>query len=243
MTNDNRSGAIAIFVKTPGLSPIKTRLAETIGKSAAQDFYRLSVAATRAQVRKLVEYDPTLTPYWAIAELDALNHEMWSGCAQVAQGEGNLGQRLAHVYNEVLKQHSFVLLVGADAPHLPYANLISAAESLRQKDHPPDDVPSFVLGRCDDGGFYVIGGNISIPVSVWLEVPYSATDTADKMRDALCRFGAVAELPQSFDIDTEGDLKKLAQITFNEQTLLPEQLAVYRWAKYQIGSRAGALAE
>ena len=53
--------AIAIFVKTPGISPIKTRLAASIGQQKAEDFYRLSL---KSLVSTLKEID--ITPYWAV---------------------------------------------------------------------------------------------------------------------------------------------------------------------------------
>jgi glycosyltransferase A (GT-A) superfamily protein (DUF2064 family) len=51
--------ALAIFVKTPGLSPVKTRLAEGIGQARAEAFYRLAVDAV-AEVALATE--PKLTP-------------------------------------------------------------------------------------------------------------------------------------------------------------------------------------
>ena len=43
-----RGGSIAIFVKTPGLSPVKTRLAEGIGRDQAEAFHPASAAAVAA---------------------------------------------------------------------------------------------------------------------------------------------------------------------------------------------------
>ncbi len=45
------SAAIAIFVKTPGLSPVKTRLAATIGEEKAKEFYLLSLKAVEKTVK------------------------------------------------------------------------------------------------------------------------------------------------------------------------------------------------
>jgi glycosyltransferase A (GT-A) superfamily protein (DUF2064 family) len=42
------------------------------------------------------------------------------------QGEGGLGERMAHIYNTLLKQHDFVLLVGADIPQMTVAELRDA---------------------------------------------------------------------------------------------------------------------
>ena len=42
------AAALAIFVKTPGLSRIKTRLAAGVGDELAAEFYRLAVEAILA---------------------------------------------------------------------------------------------------------------------------------------------------------------------------------------------------
>ena len=41
-SSDLMSGAIAVFVKTPGLSPVKTRLAAKLGKATAEAFHLAS---------------------------------------------------------------------------------------------------------------------------------------------------------------------------------------------------------
>ena len=43
--------AVAIFVKTPGLSPLKTRLAKGIGSALATEFHRRAAAAVSAVAR------------------------------------------------------------------------------------------------------------------------------------------------------------------------------------------------
>jgi hypothetical protein len=43
---------IAIFVKTPGHSPLKTRLAAGIGIDAAREFHMLAAQAVAAVARK-----------------------------------------------------------------------------------------------------------------------------------------------------------------------------------------------
>lgn len=61
--------AIAIFVKTPGLSPVKTRLAATLGKMVVEAFH-LQAAHTVAAV--LSQLAPAARVYFAVAEAEAL---------------------------------------------------------------------------------------------------------------------------------------------------------------------------
>ena len=128
-------GAIAIFVKTPGLSPIKTRLGRIIGTSAAEEFYTLSVEATHEvsaeAMSRASSVSLDLNAYWAIAEPTGASHHMWHQFGNIFQGNGGLGERLYNVYSELLRKRDFVILIGADCPQMPWQYLIEAALFLR----------------------------------------------------------------------------------------------------------------
>jgi len=73
--NVNRKSmhGIAIFVKTPGLSPIKTRLAAHVGIERALEIYRASIDCVRASV-DLACSRVELSAYWAVAEPEGMAH-------------------------------------------------------------------------------------------------------------------------------------------------------------------------
>ena len=81
---------IAIFVKTPELSSVKTRLAATIGSEKAEQFYRLAVKAIEQTVATVCA-DKPIPPYWAIAEKQALDRPIWSGFTCLYGGSDDLG--------------------------------------------------------------------------------------------------------------------------------------------------------
>lgn len=217
------SGAVAIFVKTPGLSPVKTRLAQTIGRQAAEEFYCLSAAAVQAVVRRAAE-DGRIVPYWAVAEQEGVDHPLWERFDRIAQGSGGLGERLSRVYDELLRRHALVLLIGADAPQITAETLRSAADRLTDRSSEP-----FVLGRARDGGFYLFGGSEPIPSELWRRISYSESGTADELAARLRPLGEVWELPVLCDADDAGDLEQVLAELQNLPEPLPEQLAVVRW--------------
>ncbi|HCO24225.1 MAG TPA: hypothetical protein DIT97_14715, partial [Gimesia maris] len=49
----SKQGAIAVFVKTPGYSPLKTRLAQSVGTVQAEQFHILSAKAVAAVVQSV----------------------------------------------------------------------------------------------------------------------------------------------------------------------------------------------
>ena len=211
--------ALAIFVKTPGLSPIKTRLAATVGAADAIQFHTLACAATAAVAGSC----SVLTPYWAVAEAAPKARAAWTGFAQIGQGEGNLGERLDHVYAELQARHGRVLLIGADAPQLTPALLERALAALADRSHP------FVLGPAADGGFWLFGGRQPIPRSVWLGVHYSQSDTATQLRDALANSGAITTLTTLTDVDDALDLPAVLESMDALSDPLPAQRDLVNW--------------
>jgi len=237
------TGAIAIFVKTVGLSPIKTRLAKSIGQAAAETFHTLSAQAVAAVVRQASERT-ALTPYWAVAEQKGVNHPAWQTFPQVFQGEGELGTRLASVYSSLHQNHDFVLLLGADAPQITATALSQAATWASRG--------AFVLGPATDGGFWLFGGRQKISRSLWERVPYSDAQTANVLSCEITRLGKIQQLPTLFDIDTVQELKQLQaqwathnqprgsnrrsslarSVTKENPELCPEQIVLWNWLNH-----------
>lgn len=229
-------GAIAVFVKTPGLSPIKTRLAANLGIAQAAEFYRLALNATAAMVqaacRSLEDSAITLTPYWAVAEPEAMDWPGWSTFATTSQGSGGLGTRLDHVYRALLARHDFVLFIGADAPHVPFSVLTQGCEQLATSLIRQPDEAVFLLGRAEDGGYYLFGGCRQIEQALWESVPYSVATTADEFANRLRSLGEIRELPLHFDIDTIDDLRRFSEIDASQLNLLEEQQRAIEWASW-----------
>ena len=190
---------LAIFVKTPGLSAIKTRLAQGIGAAKAQQFYLLSAQAV-ASVARQAQQSLDLTAYWAVAEPAALDGDAWTDLPKLGQGEGSLGERMAHVYRSLLARHDSALLIGADAPQLNAQALARAFQWLV----PPS--PRLVIGRAADGGFWLFGGNCSLPDQAWTQATYSAPDTSMMFSQAMRPFGDWLELEPLSDADHAHDL-------------------------------------
>jgi len=195
--------AAAVFVKTPGYSPLKTRLAAGLGKSTAEEFHRLAamcIAETLQRVsRLLVSQGVSLTPCWAVAEEAAMHDPLWSDLQTISQGNGSLGARMHFVYSHLLDSHDAVLLLGADSPQISPRILSEAVTSLGGQE--------FVLGPADDGGFYLLGGRRPIPLSVWDRVPYSVPETARCMVLELAALGKVAHIESLIDVDVLHDLE------------------------------------
>jgi glycosyltransferase A (GT-A) superfamily protein (DUF2064 family) len=214
------STALAIFVKTPGHSPVKTRLAASIGQRRAEHFHRLAATAVAAVARAAL---PGVQPGWGVAERDALDDPMWNALPTLWQGEGTLGARLHHICSSLQQRHGRVLLIGADAPQIR-VDLLSAALGALD-----DPATPFVLAPAHDGGFWLFGTRQPVPEAAWLAPRYSCADTASVLIDALASDGAIASLPTLNDVDDGDDL---ASLVFDLKALaepLPEQRELLAW--------------
>ena len=122
---DKASTALALFAKTPGYSPVKTRLAQEIGKTQAEAFYRRCLQAATEMADLVKERsDGAVAPYWAVAEQDALQHELWQHFPTLWTGPGCLGRRLHTVSRLLLTRHARVVLLGTDSPQLEPALIL-----------------------------------------------------------------------------------------------------------------------
>lgn len=213
------SGALAIFVKTPGHSPIKTRLAAGIGAAAAEALYAAACAATAAVSRKFAELSGARL-YWAVAEAAAVNDPCWADLPRLTQGEGGLGERMARVHAALVRRHGRGILIGADAPQLQAAELARADAWLA------DPAPRLALGPALDGGFWLVGGNRVLPRADWSAVRYSRMDTAHDFRCAMDRHGRWLSLATLGDLDHREDLPTLLQALDALAAPLPEQRAL-----------------
>ena len=194
------SCAVAIFVKTPELSAVKSRLWPAIGRGEAERLHRASAAAV-CSVVLLASRQAAISGYWALAESAQLSAMHWPGLSHVEQGCGSLGQRMAAVYRQLRKFHRGVILIGADAPQIQTSQLLDAAKWLSS------DASNLAIGRASDGGFWLFGGNRDLADDRWSRARYSAPTTADEFVGAMKDCGDWLELETLCDLDTQADIE------------------------------------
>ena len=219
-----REAALAVFVKTPALSPIKTRLAQRIGRERAETFYRLSLAAVAATMGALNELDG-IQPYWAVAEDAGLANTRWQSFPRVHQGNGGLGDRLGHVFAALQHRHEIVMAIGADSPQIT-PEIVREAVGYLQRDRMDE---AHVLGRCHDGGFYLVGTNHALSPETWRDVPYSTSAAANGLAANLARQGSIYELARLSDVDLIEDLAVMKDELDAVANPSAEQQAILNW--------------
>jgi len=136
---------IALFARYPRAGAAKTRLVPALGEEGAAALHRRLVERTLATIRA------SGLPFavWTTGGT-AEEFAEWLGpdVRLVAQGEGDLGARLARV-------PAPAILLGADIPDLAPHHLLEAALAL-------EEAP-VVLGPACDGGYYLMGFRDPVP--------------------------------------------------------------------------------
>jgi glycosyltransferase A (GT-A) superfamily protein (DUF2064 family) len=202
--------AIAVFVKTPGLSPIKTRLARTIGQQEAEKYYLQFIKKTEQVLYKLEANG--FKAFWAVTERQGMQNVLWQNFSTIYSGIGNsttLGNRLHRIYSDLLRKYSPVVLIGADTPQIDSDQIIDAIRPHYKKD-------SFIIGPSIDGGFYLIAGSKKIPGIFWRYTTYSKNSTYYQLTRKLKYIGKLKKISPLCDIDTEDDLLQLTKTTPGE---------------------------
>jgi len=218
--------ALAIFVKTPGISPVKTRLAQSIGKRDAEFFFHLCIKVLEQFAQDVYSISRgNIQPFWAIGEEGGVSHKLWQKLPRIYTGPGEMGNRLFHVYSTLLKDYEAVILVGADSPHIKTSLIIHIHERLLRKH-------KFILGPTLDGGFYLFAGRAPIEKKYWFRVKYSTNNTSHELIQSLQPLGKTFKLDFLVDVDGLGDLTTL--LSEMEKSQSPYLMDLKNWIKLKI---------
>ena len=219
---------IAIFVKTPGHSPLKTRLAVGIGAASAQQFHVLAADAVAAVAHKAQGGLPGSVAHWAIAEASALGDARWARLPRLEQGDGDLGARMGQVTDALLHKFDAVLLLGADTPQITVEDIHAAVAALQSNQH--------VIGPGDDGGFWLFASRGGVPARAWSSTPWSQADTAACFCAALGE-APIARLRTLRDVDRADDLPYALASLDGLRDPLPEQVRLAQWLRTDRATR------
>jgi hypothetical protein len=141
----------------------------------------------------------------------------------VVQHGGNLGERINHVNDELVRRgFEQQLFIGIDCPSLDIAYLERAAAALGDCEA--------VLGPAADGGVVLMGVRGRWPPLAAL--PWSTSALFESLRAACAARGSsTATLPRLHDTDTLGDLLALRTELLGDAR--PARRALVRWLAAQ----------
>lgn len=187
---------LVVMLKEPHPGRVKTRLGRDIGMVPAAWWFRHQ----SARLLRRLGRDPRWKLWIAVSpDAEGLASRVWPrpGPARIAQGRGNLGDRMARLFRTL--PPGPVLIVGADIPGLTPDHVAQAFRALRAGDA--------VIGPAPDGGYWAIGLKRSRaqPARLFEGVrwsgPHARADTEKTLSGLRLKYAATLR-----DVDTGADL-------------------------------------
>ncbi len=204
--------ALAIMVKEPIPGRVKTRLCPPLTWKQAADLYRCFLLDKMAQVRRLTGGAPYLA--FTPPEAQAFFHDLAGDTFSLIPQEGrDLGERLGRLSTQLLTAgHPGVVIIDSDTPNLPDRYLAEAVERLAC------GRSDAIFGPAEDGGYYLVGLRHPMP-ALFQGITWSTPLVLEQtLKQAAIARLEVHLLPSWFDVDTSGDLERLAEELLRGQT-------------------------
>lgn len=199
---DRKARAVAMMARAPWTGG-KTRLGVGADEAAhatlrhALFLDTLDAVSSVANVEHIVACEPA-------DECERMRELVGPAIDVIAQRGGDLGQRMAHVFEDSFRLGmESVVVVGSDLPDLPSRLLLEAFHALRAR---KDRV---VIGPATDGGYYLIGLNRTCG-ALFERIEWSTERVLAQTREAATALRLeVVLLDEWKDVDDAADLNRL----------------------------------
>lgn len=192
--------AIIIMAKVPRAGNVKTRLQPFL---SAEQCVSLSEAFLEDAIEKAKKSTDILIIAFSPAEereyFDKFSDE---NLILIEQNGADLGEKMFNAFDFAFQKNlDSVVMIGTDSPTFPDDYLKQAFEFLHTSDA--------VLGKTEDGGFYLIGLR-KLDECIFNNVEWSSPQTFHQTVQNLEKLQfSLQELPIWYDIDEPQDLEKL----------------------------------
>jgi len=194
--------ALVVMAKPARIGEVKTRLCPPLTPGQASDLHECLLQDTVAKMERClsaqlwIAFTPEGEEYFrrTFGERKKL----------LSQRGRDLGERMHHIFVDLsLLGYRDIVVLGSDIPTMPLSHVEQAFHMLRA------DGEDIVLGPANDGGYYLIG--LRTPEEkIFRGIPWSNAAVLESTVQRIKGLGLrLALLPLAYDIDIEGDLKRL----------------------------------
>lgn len=213
-------GRIMVFCKAPEPGKVKTRLAKTIGETAASTIHEYLALHC---LKQLVDSGIAPVELWCAPNT---SHDFFQRCKielgvmlKTQQGDC-LGERMGHAFSSVLPTCHSAIVVGTDCPAIDADYIASVFAELQNHDS--------VIGPAEDGGYVLLGLRKPQP-QIFANISWGGSKVFE---ETVSRFkGDVKKAPMLWDVDHVADLIRLRNSTHELQLgkAFSEYLANLEW--------------
>jgi uncharacterized protein len=188
------------MTKVPAAGNVKTRLHGTI---SPEDCEKLAAAFLKDAAGKADSICENVFVAFFPAEMSEKLRELLPDREIFAQKGDDLGEKMFFAFENIFSRgFEEIVMIGTDSPTFPIDFIEQAFEFLETN----SDV---VLGKTEDGGFYLIGLRV-LRREIFENVVWSSSQTFEKVYKNTQSLGLhLRETPSWYDVDEESDLVKL----------------------------------
>jgi hypothetical protein len=189
---------IAVFARAPIAGHAKTRLIPRLGAAGAAALQR---ELTERALARACAVPGGRVVLWTTADDESMTRAARSAGAILRSQHGaDLGERMAHAFEQTLGDGRPMLLIGTDCPAQTTDDLRLAVDALRTAEA--------VVQPAEDGG-YVLIGMTRFRAELFDAIPWGSGSVLATTRARAAASGIrLAELPMSWDIDRPADLER-----------------------------------
>lgn len=193
-------GAIIIMAKVPEAGKVKTRLQPFLTPEQSAEFANCLLQDTISKAKTLE--NKLIVAYSPLEQRDYFDR--FHNLNLITQDGKDLGERMFNAFEfAVQKDSDSIVMIGTDSPTFPPKFIEKAFEFLGKNDS--------VLGKTEDGGFYLIGLR-KLDWRIFADVEWSSEKTFEQTKGNLEKIGfSLAELPIWYDVDEPKDLERLQE--------------------------------
>lgn len=191
---------IIIMAKVPEPGKVKTRLQPFLTPEQSAEFAQCLLQDTINKAKSL--QNNLIIAYSPLERRDFFDD--FHNLKLVAQTGNDLGERMFNAFEFAFDNDSdSLVMIGTDSPTFPTEFIKKAFEHLAKNDA--------VLGKTEDGGFYLIGLR-RLDKRIFENVEWSSEMTFLQTKRNLGKIDfSLAELPIWYDVDEPKDLKRLRE--------------------------------
>lgn len=191
---------IIIMAKVPEAGKVKTRLQPFLTPEQSAEFADCLLQDTISKAKSLE--NKLIVAYSPLEQRDYFDR--FHNLNLIAQDGKDLGERMFNAFKfAVRKDSDSIVMIGTDSPTLPPTFIEKAFEYLEKAD--------VVLGKTEDGGFYLIGLK-KLDRRIFAYVEWSSERTFEQTKKNLEKLGfSLAELSIWYDVDESKDLERLKE--------------------------------
>lgn len=204
-----RHGVLLIFARAPLPGQAKTRLIPALGAEGAAELQQYLITSTLATAanRPCGDLQLWCTPVTGHPAFNP-SEEIQRLTLHRQQGD-DLGARMAHAFQEALKEYPWAIIIGTDCPDLSADDLHQAATLLGQG-------VNAVVGPAADGGYYLLGLRRFEPL-LFNDMVWGGDGVLAETRRRLRELGMDTRLLEvKHDLDRPEDLRHFPDLPLNK---------------------------